>query len=388
MYTGPVIELRTGPIIESASSPIRNLRLDTAPEAAPERFHIPSLDGIRALAFGLVFVAHAWGTHLGMFGVTVFFFLSGFLITTLMRREHELSGSISLSNFYIRRSLRIFPPLYLTIGSILVLVVTRALNERVDTGSFVATSTFITNYWIIFKGLGNSGLGPLWSLSVEEHFYCLFPFLFLLMTRLGLSYKNQSWALGGLCLAFLVWRLLLVFLYSGVPVKYLLYASDTRMDSILFGCILALRANPVLDREGYTSKIWSGLGVSLLLLSFCIRNNNYRITLHYTLQGLALIPIFTLVIYRATDWFRWLNGRAIRFIGSLSYSMYLVHSSFLVAILARVRSHTFAVFLALTLTFLYAYAMNRLVERPLARVRQRIKYARQASSPAEQLCSS
>jgi peptidoglycan/LPS O-acetylase OafA/YrhL len=221
MYTGPVIESRTGPVIASASSPIRNLRLDTAQEAAPERFHIPSLDGIRALAFCLVFVAHAWGAPLGMFGVTTFFFLSGFLITTLMRREQELSGSISLRNFYMRRSLRIFPPLYLTIGFILVLVVTRVLNEQVDSGSFFAASTFITNYWIIFKGLGNSGLGPLWSLAVEEHFYFLFPFLFLLMNRFGLSYKNQSWALGGLCLAFLVWRLLLVFLYSGVPFKYL-----------------------------------------------------------------------------------------------------------------------------------------------------------------------
>jgi len=387
MYTEPVIESHTGPIIESASFPIRNLRLDTPPEATPERFHIPSLDGIRALAFCLVFVAHAWGTPLGMFGVTAFFFLSGFLITTLMRREHELSGSISLRNFYIRRSLRIFPPLYLTIGFILILVVTGALNTRVESGSFFAASTFATNYWIIFKNIRNFGLGPLWSLAVEEHFYFLFPFLFLLMNRLGLSYKNQSWALGGLCLIFLIWRLLLVFLYSGVPMKYLLYASDTRVDSILFGCILALRANPMLDRWAYPSKTWSVLGILVLLLSFCIRNNDYRLTLHYSLQGLALIPIFTLVIYRAADWFRWLNGRVIRFVGSLSYTMYLVHSSFLFAVLPRVRSHTFAVFLALTLTLFYAYMMNLLVERPLARIKRRIKSVSQAKSSQEQFCS-
>ena len=386
MYTGPVIESYTGPVIESTSSPIGNLRLDTAPEAPRERFHIPSLDGIRALAFCLVFVAHAWEAPLGMFGVTTFFFLSGFLITTLMRREHELSGTISLRNFYLRRSLRIFPPLYLTIGFILVLVVTHALDTRMDSGSFVAASSFVTNYWISLKDIRNFGLGPLWSLAVEEHFYCLFPFLFLLMNRVGLSYKHQSWTLSGLCLLFLVWRLLLVFVYSGVPMKYLLYASDARMDSILFGCILALNANPVLDRV-YPSKTWSTLGVLLLLLSFCIRNDSYRITLHYSLQGLALIPIFTLAIYYAADWFRWLNGKIIRFIGSLSYTMYLVHSSFLFAIFAHVRSHTFAVFLALILTFLYAYAMNLLVESPLARIRQRIKSVRQANSCEAHLVS-
>jgi peptidoglycan/LPS O-acetylase OafA/YrhL len=382
-----VIESYIGPVIESISSPTGNLRLDTAPGATPERFYIPSLDGIRALAFCLVFAAHAWEAPLGMFGVTTFFFLSGFLITTLMRREHELSGSISLRNFYIRRSLRILPPLYLTTGFIFVLVITHALNTRVDTGSFFAASTFVTNYWITFHDIRNFGLGPLWSLAVEEHFYCLFPFLFLLMNKLGLSYKNQSWVLSGLCLIFLIWRLLLVFFYSGVPHKYLLYASDARMDSILFGCILALSANPVLDRWVYPSKIWSTLGVLLLLISFCIRNNNYRVTLHYSLQGLALMPIFILAIHRAADWFRWLNGRTIRLIGSLSYTMYLVHSGFLFAILPRVRSHTFAVFLALMLTFLYAYMMYFLVEGPLARFRQRVKFLRQANSTQPHLVS-
>jgi peptidoglycan/LPS O-acetylase OafA/YrhL len=365
---------------ESVLSPTENLQLDTTPIATSERFHIPSLDGIRAVAFGLVFVAHAWEAHLGMFAVTTFFFLSGFLITTLMRREIELSGSISIRNFYFRRALRIFPPLYLTIGFVFVLAVTHALIEREDPGTFLAASAFVTNYRLIFKGV-NSGLGLLWSLAVEEHFYCVFPFLFLFMNKIGLSYKNQAWALSGLCLAFLAWRSLLVFHYSSVfPEKYFLYASDTRMDSILFGCILALGANPILDRRVFFSKMWSVSGIFLLLLSFCIRNNSYRITLHYTLQGLALIPIFTLVICRAGDWFRWLNIRAVRFVGSLSYTMYLVHMSILFVIVPRIRSHSFAVFLTLTLTFLYAYAMNQFVERPLARIRRRLKSERQSSS--------
>ena len=193
MYTGPVIESCTGPVIESISSPIRNLRLDTAPEARLNGFYIPSLDGIRALAFCLVFAAHAWELTLGMFGVTDFFFLSGFLITTLMRREHELSGSISLRNFYIRRSLRIFPPLYLTTGFILVLVVTTCFERLEWTPAHsllhrpllpIIGSPFMTSgIWVSV----HSGLSLL-----RSTFTVCFHSYFSLMNRLGLSYKNQS----------------------------------------------------------------------------------------------------------------------------------------------------------------------------------------------------
>jgi len=368
-------------VIKDFSSRSGEFRPNVDSETKPERFHIPSLDGIRAIAFCLVFIAHAWDAHLGMFGVTVFFFLSGFLITTLMRREIEFSGSVSLRNFYIRRTLRIFPPLYLTVAFILTLVITHALNERVDHGSFLAASTFITNYWIIFKGLRNSGLGSLWSLAVEEHFYLLFPFLFILMNRLALSYKSQARLLGGLCLIFLGWRVVLVFLFPATSTGYLLYASDARMDSILFGCILALAANPVLDRGVSPSKLWTVLGLSTLLVSFCIRNDTYRITLHYTLQGLALMPIFIFVICCSKTWCRWLNGRAIRFMGSLSYTTYLVHTSLLAALFRHVRSHNIAVALAFALTLTYAYLVNRLVERPLARVRRRLEFRSHARGP-------
>src|SRR5205823_2329618 len=89
-----------------------------------EGFYIPSLDGIRAAAVMLVFVAHAGLNERvpGSFGVTAFFFLSGFLITTLLRMEFDRTGGVSLSAFYLRRSLRIFPPAYL------VLFLATALN--------------------------------------------------------------------------------------------------------------------------------------------------------------------------------------------------------------------------------------------------------------------
>src|ERR1700688_5195959 len=91
--------------------------------ASKTTLHIPSLDGIRALAALMVFVAHAGLGDLvpGGFGVTIFFFLSGYLITTLLRIEHSEQGSISLGKFWLRRMLRILPPFYLVLASALLI---------------------------------------------------------------------------------------------------------------------------------------------------------------------------------------------------------------------------------------------------------------------------
>jgi peptidoglycan/LPS O-acetylase OafA/YrhL len=92
-------------------------RFEASPGKANRAFYLPCLDGIRGLAFLLVFVAHAGLGRLlpGGLGVTIFFFLSGYLITTLLRLEIEDTGTISLRNFYVRRALRILPPMYVTL---------------------------------------------------------------------------------------------------------------------------------------------------------------------------------------------------------------------------------------------------------------------------------
>ena len=81
------------------------------------RFHIPSLDGLRAVAVLLVFLSHAGLGNVvpGGFGVTIFFFLSGYLIATLLRREFQQDGAINLRHFYLRRMLRIWPAFYLVL---------------------------------------------------------------------------------------------------------------------------------------------------------------------------------------------------------------------------------------------------------------------------------
>lgn len=339
---------------------------------APTRFYIPSLDGVRALAFGVVFVAHTGDGNHGMFGVTIFFFLSGFLITTLLRRENDQHGTVSLSAFYLRRAIRIFPPFYLTIAFILLLAATHLSGSTYSPGSFVAASLFAGNYWTIFEHTRSPGLTSLWSLAVEEHFYIFFPLVFLLMNRFGVAYKKQALLLAGLCVVVLAWRADLVLHYHYLPGVRLDYATDTRIDSILFGCILALFANPVMDKDAKPSKLLVVAGAVVMIVSIMIHNPVYRGVFHFTVQGLALMPIFAGVIWYSDTWFRWLNGRVIRFIGTLTYTLYLVHLSILAVAFRHVSGRLVASLLALVGTLVFAWLMNRLVERPLIVWRRRL----------------
>src|SRR5229473_790790 len=105
-----------------------------AAKAGKQALTVPSLDGLRAFSFLLVFVAHAGleGIVPGGFGVTVFFFLSGYLITTLMRQEFERYGDVSLKHFYLRRVLRILPPFYLVLIAATAASAGAALRELLD----------------------------------------------------------------------------------------------------------------------------------------------------------------------------------------------------------------------------------------------------------------
>src|SRR5215472_13951682 len=118
--------------------------------------YIPSLDGIRACSVMVVFAAHAGlrGLIPGDFGVTVFFFLSGYLITTLLRMEYEQSGSISFRAFYLRRVLRIFPPFYLAlmVATVVWLLGAFRYGPGFSLDGLLAQALFLTNYYVIDNG--------------------------------------------------------------------------------------------------------------------------------------------------------------------------------------------------------------------------------------------
>jgi peptidoglycan/LPS O-acetylase OafA/YrhL len=365
----------------------------TAPAAAPRpagEFHIPSLDGIRAISFFTVFLAHAGLDRIvpGGFGVTVFFFLSGYLITTLLRLEQVGSGRVSLRDFYLRRVLRILPPFYTVLALAVALTLLGLLHEPLLPLPMLAQLCHFTNYWTAFHGTRGmpDGTGVYWSLAVEEHFYLVFPWLFLLLQRaLPGRFRQQGRLLWALCGAVLAWRLALVFpLHAATDRTYL--ASDTRVDSILFGCGLALAQNPMLDPQRVKTRTLQWLllpaGLALLLVSFTFRAPWFRETLRYSLQGLGLIPLFVVAMRTpAFGPFAWLNTKPFKRLGLLSYSLYLVHHLVLYALERPVQQPLLRAVLALAISLLVSEAIHRLIEKPCARLRRRLAHAKLAAPP-------
>jgi peptidoglycan/LPS O-acetylase OafA/YrhL len=346
--------------------------------------HIASLDGMRAASFLLVFASHAGLDAFipGAFGVTVFFFLSGYLITTLMRVEAETTGRVRLTDFYLRRALRILPPFYIVLVVATALAAAGVLSGDLQPLPVASQFLHFSNYWR--AGHGGSGVaegtGVYWSLAVEEHFYLLFPTVFLAMSALRLTGRQRAFGFWGACAIVLAWRCVLVFLLRA-DVERLSLCSDTRVDSIAFGCALGVWNNPVLDRVGgrpesaLSTRILLALGVGLLLVTFFVRGPAFRETIRYSLQGVALTPIFIAAV-RHPQWyvFRPLNWRPMRFIGKVSYSLYLVHHVVIAAVGAP-RAGVDGVVRAIVALFVslgIAWAMFTVVERPCSRLRRRL----------------
>ncbi len=345
----------------------------------PSSDRIKGLDGIRACAFLLVLAGHCGFKWIpNGFGVTVFFFLSGFLITTLLRLEWMRTGTLSVSRFYIRRAFRILPPLYCAIVLAVAAASFGILHHAVQWRGVLAIQLFLTNYTDqIFAATIPLGLSPLWSLAVEEHFYLLFPFLYLLLLKSGLNGTRQALLLGGVCAAALIWRFLLMGSFH-VFWNRVYTGTDTRLDSILFGAILAIAANPVIDRFPNLSDKWLGVSASVsiivLLATIAARDEFFRQTLRYSVQGIALAPVF-FYIARYPDSFatRCLEWKPLTTLGDLSYALYVFHYTVMFAVNTWITTNPMATFvLTFAITCILAELSRRCVERPAARIRNRI----------------
>ena len=334
------------------------------------------------MSFLLVFVAHAGLERFvpGGLGVTIFFFLSGFLITTLLRSEFEKNGAINLRHFWLRRALRILPPFYLVLAAAVLLSRCLDTASTLSAPAVTALSLQYTNFRIIAHGYGGMplGTGVYWSLAVEEHFYLVFPWIFIAMRRLKLSGRSQAFSLWGMCVLVLMWRLALVLHYHA-PVLRTYLGTDTRIDSILFGCALAVWHNPVVDETPLNERRWKYLylPMALLLMVGClyVRRDDFRETLRYSLQGIALTGIFVAAI-RYPRWpiFAVLNTRIMVFIGLLSYSLYLMHLGILNIVTSWLPSlgPALQAVLSLATAVALAWLIYIAVEKPCARLRRKL----------------
>ena len=345
--------------------------------------YVPELDGIRGVAIGIVVAAHYRLVPFvpGGFGVTLFFFVSGYLITSLFYAEFAERRTINIGQFYLRRWLRLTPPLLIFI---LLATLTHSFSrnfvggDTVPAGTVLAALFYYTNYYDLFYQNQDAIIIPFgicWSLAIEEHFYIIWPAF--LHRWIGHPTRMLVIVLS-LCILALGCRFIARDILVLSP-DYNYMATECRIDSILFGALLRVAletrwANTLI--EVMRARATLMLALLALLVSFLIRNEEFRDTLRYTLQGVALMPCFVFVLSnRSTVVQRVLAAPAMVLIGRLSYSIYLFH------LLARTPAEVYTgspygfvpVASGLVLTSVIALTIFYGVERPIGRVRQKLR---------------
>ena len=332
---GRSTRVRRGDLSEAALHTGQSLGKPVVRQAAPAvatRGYIPALDGLRAVAIILVLLGHFGLGRVvpGGFGVTVFFLISGFLITRLLLVEYVESGKIDYLRFYARRFARLAPALVVVIAS--VTAAYAALHTIVPWSEVVAAFLYVINYYRIFHAVDIIPLGILWSLAVEEHFYLVFPLAFAGLLR---SQRVVPALITAIAVA-LVWRVVLVLVLHASE-DYTYMATDARFDSILYGALLAILAHRwagALPLRRLMAPALSLLAILVLLSTFVIRNPVLRETVRYSVQGLALMPLVAAIVFSdrplASGLRAMFAAPPLVFVGKLSYSLYLWHYSGLV----------------------------------------------------------
>ena len=296
------------------------------------RSRLPGLDGLRAFAVVWVMLLHAgyqadfpWGLRgfadRGAHGVTVFFVLSGFLITGLLLEEEDRHGRFSLRDFYVRRAFRILPPVLLVLAGLAVVSVFVPLGVSGWDG-------FACLFF--FRNLveGSYYTEHFWSLAIEEQFYLLWPPLLFCIPR------SRRWVVtAGLCAFAPVWRQIQMEWHGAQHLNW--SRADLLYDALLMGALLALTR-----RHGGFRRVTRGLASSgsfLCLLGGCLVASALTVPLPRYLEpgriplelvGIAM-GIQGVVEGRASWMGRALNWGPVAWLGRISYSLYLWQQIFL-----------------------------------------------------------
>jgi peptidoglycan/LPS O-acetylase OafA/YrhL len=196
------------------------------------------------------------------------------------------------------------------------------------------------------------------------------------------SVGRQSLILLALCAAALTWRCILHYFDFHASFNHTYLGTDARFDSILFGCVFAIVGNPVLDDPLHRwflqrMKWLLPLCLGVLLGTFLVRDESFRETLRYTLQGLALVPLFIAAIHYQKSWpVIFLNLPVVRFLGVLSYALYLCHFIIMESIgSVWTSSPVLASVVSLACALCFAALVHYWIERPCAKIRKRLSKA-------------
>lgn len=275
--------------------------------------YLPLLDSVRALAVVLVLVYH--GRLLatsagGAVGVSVFFVLSGFLITELLLREREARGRITLSRFYGRRGRRLLPALaVMLLASAAIFAVLGRLDDAVVT-SIIAASP-ISN-WFLAAGQDLGPLTHVWTLAIEWQFYLAWPLIMVVLLP-SLGRRRLGLLLVGVALGITVFRT--VALLNGWPIERAKYGSDMQADALLVGGAVALLSDRLRAPKGTLAA-----GAATVVLAALLPLGAWS-------WPMAIAGGASLVVaarrHDAGNLTHWLSARPIAHLGRISYGVYL-----------------------------------------------------------------
>jgi peptidoglycan/LPS O-acetylase OafA/YrhL len=345
--------------------------------------HIPALDAVRGIAALMVVFTHMGllPRQFGALGVAIFFVLSGFLITWLLLRENDQAGDVSLRNFYVRRTLRIFPAFYVFWAVSICATILR--GAKIPWPEAWAAFFYVGDYFAAL-GLGAASgtstiMGITWSLGVEEKFYLIWPWVFR-------KFRNNATILLRICLGtvVVVWIYrILVCLFLNVPRDYLRYAFEARLDNIMIGALAAVAVRyGVMPGQVTAMARWRAaplLGVLLLIVSTLL-GQHFPPAYHYvfgmTFESLVIvITLMQLIVVSDRVGWRWLEKSVPRFFGRISYSLYLYHLPVILMTEYLLVHSRWRVQLATELLFsiVLATLSYQLIEKPFLRLKRRFE---------------
>jgi len=384
---------------------IQQTTIENLEQPNTRRFYRPELDSLRFFAFFGVFVFHVvpndpqfYQAHpilphfavplvcavasAGAFGVDLFFALSAYLITTLLIREEEIRGSIDTGAFYVRRILRIWPLYFFFIG---VAAVVPVWDRTQHLGwPFIAGYLLLSGNWVyVFLGLPHSIASPLWSVSIEEQFYLVWPLALRRLSRRQLVFA----VIGLLVLANMV-RVFLVFSHVvGAAVEYNTLA---RIDAIAFGVLLAYFLGseaPSLSLLSRAALAIACLGLWCMVASQTNLNAQTEVApvmgtlLGRPLIALAAAGLLFAVIGAPAAGARALTASWLTYLGRISYGLYVYHAAGLLLAWHLIRGNSVKIYAAYALTgfgltVLFSALSYRWLESPFLKMKERFAIVR------------
>lgn len=294
-----------------------------APEAALS--YMPRLDGLRALAIAGVLVHHfapnkyLRGLELGPAGVTLFFVLSGYLITRVLMKIRGDGLAAAAAEFYWRRFLRLSPPLYLAI------LVTSLADVSMMRETWWINATYLTNFQLAFTGSWESdGAFHFWSLCTEEQFYFLWFFVIV-----ALPQKHLLPAIWLSIATTLIFRA--VFMAAGLPYMTF-YFLLCNLAPLAMGALLAVARDSeelgwfdglTRDRGSLSCTGAAALGISIFILS--TKSSAALVVYPFVLASFSLCLVAVASTQEKDRLFDWLAWSPLRYLGKISYGIYVYH---------------------------------------------------------------